>query len=235
MSRAIELLTRCFAIAVAATVSTACGDDVRPPPSPPLEAGVDGMLPCAFGCPQPMDGGPPDAAAPEDGATIDGDMAEPSGLCADFPRAGSSVTRPVGFTPTDIVARWNRESCAVPELIVALTEGDCGLTRGERIELRFSESNFTDGRIVIGANSIFSDGTHPLRMTYVSTTVPSTRVGTCGAGLIEIDMLALNRGGRLIARFDVTLDNCEVFGDPGVSLIGSFDVPILESSRDACP
>lgn len=193
------------------------------------------MLPCAFGCPQPMDGGPSDAGVPEDDASIDVDMAPLNGLCADFPRTGSSVTRPVGFTPTDIVARWNRESCAVPELVVALTEGDCGLTSGERIELRFSESNVTDGRILIGANAIFPDGTHPLQMTYVRTTVPSTTVGPCGTGLVEIDMLALNRGGRFIARFDVTLDNCEVFGDPGVALVGSFDVPILESSRDACP
>lgn len=182
-----------------------------------------------------MDGGPRDAGVPDDGATIGVDMRPLNGLCADFPRAGSSVTRPTGFTPTDIVARWNRESCAVPELIVALTEGDCGLTSGERIELRFTEANVTDGRISIGANSIFADGTHPLRMTYVSTTAPSTTVGTCGTGLIEINMLALNRGGRFIARFDVTLDNCEVSSDPGVALIGTFDVPILESSRDACP
>jgi|GEM_PF-7026050 len=222
-------------MAVAASALVACGDDERPPPPPPLEAGVDGMLPCAFGCSQPMDGGPADASRSRDGAAIDVDMAPSNALCSGFPRAGSSVTRPIGFTPTKIIARWNRESCAVPELIVALTEGDCGLTRGERAELRFSESNVTDGRIVIGANSIFSDGTHPLRMTYVSTSAPSISVGTCGTGLIEIDMLALNRGGRLIARFEVTLDNCEVFGDPGVSLIGSFDVPILESSSDACP
>lgn len=213
----------------------ACAEaPAHPPPAPDLDGSIGS---CPTGCPPPpTDGGPRDLGSSRDAGPRDGSTTGPlGGLCAGFPRAGSSVSAPVGFAPTSLVARWDRESCAVPELVIALTEGGCDLTSGERLELRFAEAGVTDGVITIGVNAIFSDGTHPLRLRYVSTGTPSATVGPCGVGTVDIDMLALTRDGRFVASFDVTLDDCDVFGDPGVSLVGTFDVPILESSADACP
>ena len=133
-----------------------------------------------------------------------------------------------------MLARWDTDSCASPELVVAFTEGGCGLTDGERVELRFSEARLLDSGIVIGINTLFVDGTHPLRMRYVRTDAPSATVGPCGVGTVDIDMLALVRGGRFIANFDVVLNDCDLVGGPGIALVGAFDVSIAESSADAC-
>jgi len=47
-------------------------------------------------------------------------------------------------------------------------------------------------------------------------------------------MLSFARGGRFTATFDVTLDDCTLPADAGFALFGSFDVPVQESSADAC-
>jgi hypothetical protein len=174
----------------------------------------------------PFDAGRRDAAGPDAGA---GDF------CADFPRAGSTISAPAGFAPTRLVARWDGASCASPALVVALTEGDCALTGGERLVLRFSEASWTDGRILPGTNILFPDGTHPIQLTYVRPDPPSLTVGPCADGTVEIDVAEFARGGRLVARVDATLNDCGVVGDVGTNVVATLDVPILQSSRDACP
>ncbi len=212
----------------------ACEATIRPAPA----AGSDGSVLCPVGCPEPRDGGRAtrDAGGSDAGVRDAGPGDGGAGdFCAPLPRAGNAITAPAGFAPTRVVARWDRASCASPALIVALTEGDCELATGERVVLRFNEANVTDARILPGINVLFADGSHPLQLTYVRPDMPSLAVGPCTTGTVEMDMLALTRGGRLVARFDATLDDCGLVGDSGVSLVGTLDVPIAEGSAEACP
>lgn len=209
------------------------GDPVHPPPPPGLDGSIE--MGCAPLCRR--DGGPRDLGGPSDDggrgdASVDGGL---TGFCEPFPRAGSSATLPSGFAPTRIVARWNTEACALPELIVALTEGGCDLTDGERFELHFNEANVTDGSIMLGLNTLFAGVSSPLRMRYVRVDPPSATYGPCAVGAVTINMLDLRASGRFSANFDVTLDDCALAGDAGVNLMGSIDVPVLQSSGDACP
>ena len=79
----------------------------------------------------------------------------------------------------------------------------------------------------------------PDAVTYRATGKRKTSVARVilspGVGTVVIDQLSLVRGGRFSATFDVTLDDCAVFGDSGISLRGSVDVPVVESASDACP
>ncbi len=212
----------------------ACEAEVRPPAPPPSDASVR----CPVGCPTPRDGSTPgaDAAAgdagPRDSGAPDAGLAD---FCVDFPRAGSALSSPSSFVPTRIVARWDRASCTSPALLVALTNGDCALTRGERIVLRFTEASWTDGRILPGTNILFPDGTHPIQIAYVRPDPPSLTVGPCADGTVEIDVAEFARGGRFVARIDATLNDCGVVGDVGVNVVATVDVPILQTSGEACP
>ncbi len=212
-----------------------CGD---PPAHPPPAPGLDGSVgPCVPFCvPPPTDGGPVDLSVGFDGGHADASLDSGlGGFCAAFPRTGSSLTRPSGFLPTQVTARWDRESCARPELVVGLTEGGCGLTDGERLEVRFAAASVAEGSITVGVNVLYADLSSPLSLVYVRTDAPSVTVGPCGVGTVVIDQLSLVRGGRFSATFDVTLDDCDVFGDSGISLVGAVDVPVVESASDACP
>ncbi len=219
---------------LAAGILAACEADVRPPAPPPSDASVL----CPVGCPGPRDGSvAEDAASPVDAGRRDAGVLDAGArdFCAELPRAGSAVTAPAGFMPTRIVARWDPVSCTSPALVVALTEGDCALTSGERLVLRFAEASWTDGRILPGTNILFPDGTHPIALTYVRPDPPSLTVGPCADGTVEIDMAEFARGGRFIARIDAALNDCGVIGDVGANVVATVDVPILQSSGDACP
>jgi hypothetical protein len=213
---------------------TACEAEARPPAPPASDASVL----CPVGCPVPRDGSTPgDDAATGDAGPRDGGDADvgPTDFCAEFPRAGSALTAPSGFVPTRIVARWDRASCASPTLLVALTNGDCALTDGERIVLEFNEASWTDARILPGTNILFPDGTHPLQLSYVRPVPPSLTVGPCADGTVEIDVAELVRDGRFVARIDATLNDCGMIGDVGVNVVATVDVPVLQSSGEACP
>lgn len=84
-------------------------------------------------------------------------------------------------------------------------------------------------------NTLYDGIPSALRMQYVHTDTPSATVGPCAVGTVTINMLSFARGGRFTGTFDVTLDDCTLSGDAGFALFGSFDVPVLESSADACP
>ena len=218
---------------LAAGILAACEADVRPPAPPPSDASVL----CPVGCPGPRDGSASDVdastvdAAPRDASARDAGVLD---FCGDFPRAGSSLSAPDGFAPTRLVARWDRASCASPALVVALTEGDCALTAGERLVLRFNEASWTDARILPGTNILFPDGTHPLQLTYVRPDPPSLSVGPCADGTIEIDVAEFAGGGRFVARIDAAVNDCGIVGDVGVRVVATVDVPILQSSGEAC-
>ena len=212
-----------------------CGDaPAHPPPAPELDGSVG---PCVPYCvPPPTDGGPVDLSVSFDGGHHDAGVDSGiGGFCAPLPRTGSSLALPAGFVPSQVTARWDRESCARPELVVGLTEGGCGLTDGERFELRFAAASVAEGSVAVGVNVLYADLSSPLSLVYVRTDAPSVTVGPCGVGTVVIDQLSLVRGGRFSATFDVTLDDCAVFGDSGISLRGSVDVPVVESASDACP
>jgi hypothetical protein len=219
---------------LAACVVAGCEPEARPPAPP----GSDASVLCPTGCPGPRDGSVvEDAASPVDAGRRDAGVLDAGtrDFCADLPRAGSAVTAPAGFTPTRIVARWDPVSCTSPALLVALTEGDCALTGGERLVLRFTEASWTDGRILPGTNILFPDGTHPIAVTYVRPDPPSLSIGPCADGTVEVDMAEFARGGRFIARIDAALNDCGVVGDVGANVVATVDVPILQSSGDACP
>jgi hypothetical protein len=220
--------------ALGALLGACTAEPLHPPPAPNLDGSVG---PCVPYCsPPPTDGGPRDLGSTSDGGRSDASSdAGLGGFCAAFPRAGSSASLPIGFAPTRIVARWDTESCAVPELVVALTEGGCDLADGERLELRFREAQVTDGSIAVGLNTLYAEVASPLSLTYVRTAAPSATVGPCGVGQVVIGALSLARGGRFSATIDVTLDDCALVGDTGINVVASIDVPILASSADACP